>query len=138
MTRLRLTVLVASFALASAGPACAGPVDAVVGEVGSSIVTASDIALARALGLFGFSPSETPIARADVDRYDTALVAVLEASRLGIGPTFAFSSTWTADFIPTSAVPMPGVDRTNWSARWASLVSPGMYSAIMGGRFRVS
>ena len=97
MTRLRLTVLVASFVLASAGPACAGPVDAVVGEVGSSIVTASDIALARALGLLGFSPSESHIQRADVDRYNTALVAVLEASRLGIGPTLTeLDQAWTA------------------------------------------
>src|SRR5262247_3895541 len=39
-----------------------------------------------------------------------------------------------ADFMPTSAVPMPGVERTNWSARWASLVSPGMSSVISGGR----
>lgn len=86
MMRLRLA-LAAFLALMSAGPAGAGPVDIVVGEVRPSIVTASDIALARAFGLFGFTPSETPIQRADVDRYGAALVAVLEASRLGIGPT---------------------------------------------------
>src|SRR6266850_3706066 len=52
-------------------------------------------------------------------------------------PIVAFSSTWAGVFIPTSAVPPPGVERTNWTARCASVVSPGMYSAIIGGR-RVS
>jgi hypothetical protein len=87
MTRLGLALLVAALAPATGARADAGPVDAVVGEVGASIMTASDIALARALGLFGFTPSDAPILTADVDRYGAALVAVLEASRLGIGPT---------------------------------------------------
>lgn len=89
MMRLRLAAIVVSLLLVRAGPTGAGPVDVVVGEVRPAIVTASDIALARAFGLFGFTPSEAPIQRGDVDRYGAALVAALEASRLGIGPTLA-------------------------------------------------
>jgi hypothetical protein len=80
-------VLAGLLALSGAGRVDASLVDAVLGQVGSATVAASDIALARALGLFGFTPSEAPIDAADVDRYAEALVAVLEASRLGIGPT---------------------------------------------------
>src|SRR5712691_5087342 len=69
-----------------------------------------------------------------------ALNRVLNFSQ-GIGATAAtaaFSSTWAVDFMPTSAVPMPGVERENWSERWASVVSPGRCSTITGGRLRVS
>ena len=45
--------------------------------------------LARALGLFGFTPSENPIDAADLDRYATALGEVLEATRLGLVPSAA-------------------------------------------------
>ena len=72
-----------------APPATAGSLDTVVGVVGPAIVTASDVALARAFGFFGFSPSDEPIRSEDVDRYDAALLSVLEASRLDIGPTAA-------------------------------------------------
>src|SRR5207302_869625 len=48
-------------------------------------------------------------------------------------PIVAFSSTWAGVFMPTSAVPTPGVERTNWIARCASVVNPGMNSAITGG-----
>jgi hypothetical protein len=83
-------------ALACAGPARAALVDTVVGAVDATVVSASDIALARALGLFGFTPSDAPIASADVDRYGTALLSVLEASRLGIGPTLTeLDQAWT-------------------------------------------
>jgi hypothetical protein len=96
MRRLPLIALAAFLALAWARPAGAVLVDAVVGVVGSTAVSASDIALARALGLFGFTPSEEPIGSADVDQYGAALVAVLEASRLGIGPTPAeLDQAWT-------------------------------------------
>ena len=96
MRRFPVIALASLLALASARPAEPGLVDAVVGAVGSTAVSASDIALARALGLFGFTPSEEPIGSADVDRYGTALVAVLEATRLGIGPTLTeLDQAWT-------------------------------------------
>ena len=85
--RGRLIGFIGILVLGCVAPAGAVLVDAVVGTVGSTAVTASDIALARALGLFGFTPSEGPIQKADVERYGAALVAVLEASELGIGPT---------------------------------------------------
>ncbi len=87
MARLRIGGLAVAVLLASAHLGAASPLDAIVGAVGASAVTASDIALARALSLFGFAPSDAPIRRADVDRYTGALVAAREASRLGIGPT---------------------------------------------------
>jgi hypothetical protein len=96
MGRLPRIALATFLALGWARPGEAALVDAVVGAVGSTAVSASDIALARALGLFGFTPSEEPIGSADVDRYGAALVAVLEASRLGIGPTLTeLDQAWT-------------------------------------------
>ncbi|MBI2203370.1 MAG: hypothetical protein HYU41_05905 [Candidatus Rokubacteria bacterium] len=59
-------------------------VDAVVGVVDGEVITASDIALARALGLFGFSPSPDPIESADVERYARARLVLAEARRLAI------------------------------------------------------
>jgi hypothetical protein len=96
MRSLQLMALAFFLVLAWARPAGAALVDAVVGAVGSTAVSASDIALARALGLFGFTPSEEPIGSADVDRYGAALVAALEARRLGIGPTRTeLDQSWT-------------------------------------------
>jgi hypothetical protein len=96
MQRVPFIALATLLALAWARPAEPGVVDAVVGAVGSTAVSASDIALARALGLFGFTPSEEPIGSADVDQYTAALVAVLEATRLGIGPTITeLDQAWT-------------------------------------------
>jgi hypothetical protein len=96
MRRFPLIALAIFLALAWAHPAEPGLVDAVVGAVGSTAVSASDIALARALGLFGFTPSDEPIGSADVDRYAAALAAVLEATRLGIGPTLTeLDQAWT-------------------------------------------
>src|SRR6185295_11688877 len=56
----------------------------------------------------------------------------------GIETSPAFSSTWARLRIPQSAVPTPGVDRTNWSARCASVRSPSSTWARAGGRFRAS
>src|SRR5881296_3465400 len=56
----------------------------------------------------------------------------------GVAATPAFSSTWATAFMPTSAVPTPGVERTNWSARWASVARPGSTAPSSGGRPRAS
>jgi hypothetical protein len=61
-------------------------VDAVVAIVDGAVVTASDIALARALGLFGFTPSTNPIDARDVGRYVRVLLVGVEARRLAITP----------------------------------------------------
>ncbi|MGH7313421.1 MAG: hypothetical protein ACREJV_09625 [Candidatus Rokuibacteriota bacterium] len=62
-------------------------VDAVLAAVEGHIVTASDVAVARALSLFGVSPSSEAIQYDDVERLITARLVVNEARWLGIGGT---------------------------------------------------
>lgn len=62
-------------------------VDAVLAEVDNTVVTASDIALARGLSLFGFKPDEAPIGSEGVERFVNALLVEQEAVRLRILPT---------------------------------------------------
>jgi hypothetical protein len=89
-------VLALSYATGSTGDVF---VDAVLAQVESAVVSASDIAIARALGLFGFTPSDHPIDAADVDRYANALGEVLEATRLGLAPsTSEIDQAW-ADLV---------------------------------------
>jgi hypothetical protein len=60
------------------------PVDTLLAQAGARTISASDIALARALGVFGFAPSAAPIERSDIDRYVDALLMLDEAGRIGI------------------------------------------------------
>jgi hypothetical protein len=60
-------------------------VDAVVGEAEGRVATASDLGLARTLGLFGFTAADAVLTPADVDRLLDAWLVVAEAQRLGIG-----------------------------------------------------
>jgi len=73
-------------AATSAPPAVAEVrfVDAVLAEVGGTLVTASDLALARALGLSGLLPSAGSIPDAEVERYLDAQLLSIEAARLAI------------------------------------------------------
>jgi hypothetical protein len=65
--------------------------------VNDSVITLSDIALARALGRFGFTPSDGPVGRPDVDRMVDARLVEREASRLGIeGSATAIEEAWQA------------------------------------------
>lgn len=59
-------------------------VDAIVAEVNGVTVAASDIGLARSLGLFGFSSSRAPIDGADIGRFIDVLLVLGEAARLEI------------------------------------------------------
>jgi hypothetical protein len=59
----------------------------VLAEVDGRTITASDVALARALGLFGVQPTDDPIRTADIERYADARLIEHEASRLGIAGT---------------------------------------------------
>lgn len=83
---MRRPLVVALLALLLApGVAAAAPfVDALLGVVEGRTVAASDIALARALGVLGFAPSTSPIAREDVERFVDVLLIVDEAGRIGI------------------------------------------------------
>jgi hypothetical protein len=62
-------------------------VDAVLAEVDHTVVTASDIALARGLWLFGFRPSGAPIHAEEVASFVDALLVQQEAARLQVVPT---------------------------------------------------
>jgi hypothetical protein len=62
----------------------AEPLDTLLAQVDARTISASDVALARALGLFGFAPTRSPITRADVDRYVDTLLILAEAGRIGI------------------------------------------------------
>lgn len=71
--------------LACPGPAASGaPVDAVLAEVDGTLVAASDVALSRAFGLFGFTPSAAPILAPEVERFVDILLELQEADRLRI------------------------------------------------------
>jgi hypothetical protein len=65
-------------------PAAPVLVDTVLATVGATPVTAADLALARALGLFGFTPATGPIGAAEVERSVRAHLVVDEANRLDI------------------------------------------------------
>jgi hypothetical protein len=80
----RLWLAAGLLALGVAPRAAPRFVDAVLVEVEGATVTASDVALARALDLFGFEPSDAPIGREDVERYVDAQLMAREATRLGI------------------------------------------------------
>jgi hypothetical protein len=64
--------------------ASAQVVDTLVAVVDSRTVAASDIALARALGMLGFTVSAEPIGRKDIDRYVDVLLILHESERIGI------------------------------------------------------
>lgn len=70
--------------LLGAAAAPAQVLDTVLAQVDARTIASSDIALARALGVFGFAPTSTPIARADVERFADVMLLLAEASRTAI------------------------------------------------------
>jgi hypothetical protein len=70
--------------LAPGLPAAAPLLDVLLAVVEGRTVAASDIALARALGVLGFTPSTSPIAREEIERFVDVLLIVEEAARIGI------------------------------------------------------
>lgn len=76
--------LALALALVTAPAPAADLVDSVLADVDGQPVTASDIALARAIGLHGFEPAQTPIMAADVERYVRVRLVLAEARRLAI------------------------------------------------------
>ena len=70
--------------------------DTLLAQVDSRTISASDVALARALGVFGFAPSSAPIVRADIDRYVDVLLILSEASKIGVeAEPAAIDAAWT-------------------------------------------
>jgi hypothetical protein len=90
--------LIATLLVTSAEPLAAAQfVDAVLAAVEERTITASDIALVRALGLFGFAPSAAPIESSDVERAIDAWLVVREAQRLRLGSaTEGRAEAWEA------------------------------------------
>jgi hypothetical protein len=83
--------------LLAAPSADAAFVDAVLAEVETSVITASDVALARALGTHGFSPSAAAIGPEEVQRLIQARLLAREAEQLDIGvPADAVDRAWQA------------------------------------------
>ena len=70
--------------LLGAAPAPAQVLDTVLAQVDSRTIAASDIALARALGVFDFAPTSVPIERADVERFADVMLILAEAGRTAI------------------------------------------------------
>lgn len=88
LTRVLLGLL-AAFAVGVAAPADAAAtfLDAVLADVDGAIVTASDAAVGKALGLFGLEAAPASIHAADVQRLAEAWLAIAEADRLQIAPS---------------------------------------------------
>jgi hypothetical protein len=86
MWRLAAALALALLALPPAPAAVADErvVDEALASVRGALVTLSDVALARALGLFGLSPSTGPITPAEVARYVDALLVRREAEQLAV------------------------------------------------------
>jgi hypothetical protein len=59
-------------------------VDRVVAEIDGALVTASEVAIARALGLFELNPAPRALEATDVDRYVDGRLLAREAARLGL------------------------------------------------------
>jgi hypothetical protein len=84
MSRLRLIVL-GWLLFGLAASAGAAPVlDVLLAQVEARTAAASDIALARALGVLGFARSTGPIERGDVERFVDILLILEEAGRIGL------------------------------------------------------
>lgn len=84
MPRDRFVAVALLVALLQVAPAPAEPVDTLLAQVDSRTIAASDVALARALGVFGLAASSSPITRAEIDRFVEVLLILAEAGRIGI------------------------------------------------------
>jgi hypothetical protein len=93
----RIVAVAVLLALLHVPVGAAEPLDALLAQVDAHTISASDVALARALGVFGFAPLRSPITRADVDRYVDTLLILAEAGRIGIEAAgAAVDLAWTA------------------------------------------
>jgi hypothetical protein len=99
-----LFLLVLTSGVMPASPAAF--LDAVLAAQDDTSITASDIALARALSLFGFHPADDPIRTTDVKRLLDARLVEREAARVGIGgsPKEA-EEAWEASAAPWGGTP---------------------------------
>ena len=95
--RTRLLAVALLLALLQAPLVFAETLDTLLAQVDSPTISASDIALARALGVFGFAPSSAPITRADIDRFVDVLLILAEAAKIGVeAEPAAVEAAWAA------------------------------------------
>jgi hypothetical protein len=97
--RVWVAVAAISSALAWAGPAAAERIflDRLVAEADGAIVTASDIALGRARGLFGLTPTAGSLSAEEIQQYTDGQLLVREAERIGTDVTPADQAeAWAA------------------------------------------
>jgi hypothetical protein len=83
---IRAVIILALLLLGAASGEAAAPqlVDLALAEVADRLVTLSDVALSRALGLYGLAPTDGPITPAELERYLEAQLAIREAVQLAI------------------------------------------------------
>ena len=84
MRRLHALIVLGLLAAAATGRTEVRFVDSVVAEVDGAVVAASDVALARALGLFGLTPAAGPLSPVEIERYAEGRLLVVEATRIGV------------------------------------------------------
>ncbi len=83
----RLAIVVGCCVLAGVAAASSAPLlDVLLAQVEARTIAASDVALARALQLFGFTPATGPIERGDIERFVDVLLILEEAGRIGLTP----------------------------------------------------
>ncbi len=119
---LGLALTLVGLCLPAARAADTDFMDAVVAELDGAAVTASDIALARALGLFDLRPSSAPIDAAEANRYLDARLVEGEAVRLGIqGSPDEMAAAWKAAAarVGGMAALTAWLDRNGIDAAWA-------------------
>ena len=86
-TRVAAVAILSVLAWTGSARAEALFLDGLVAEVDGVVVTASDVALGRALGLFGFTSTSGPLSPGDVRRYVDGQLLAREASRIGVEVT---------------------------------------------------
>jgi len=112
--------------LSFGGPCSAGQpaerfLDAVLASVNGRIIAASDVAIARALSLFGVEPSDAPIQRADAETLVDSRLIDQEAVQLAIGGTpQEFEEAWraAADKVGGMSALEAWMDQNDLSGAW--------------------
>jgi len=84
MSRWRVLVAGGLLSGLAASAGAAPAVDVLLAQVEVRTIAASDIALARGLGVLGFTPSTGPIEGRDVERFVDVLLILDEAGRIGV------------------------------------------------------
>ena len=84
LRRLLAALVVWSLSAFSVPATSAQVLDTLLAVIGSRTVAASDIALARALGAYGFVRSSAPMRRADIERYIDVFLILQEAEQIGV------------------------------------------------------